>query len=55
MVVSGSMVGGVCYCKVVAVDMVVSGRQVDVIERWLLKAGKYSFVSGSMVERLFLL
>ena len=34
MVVSGSMVGGVCYCKVVAV--VVSGSMVD---RWMLLKG----------------
>ena len=27
----------------------------DVIVRWLLKAGKYSFVSSSMVDRCLLL
>ena len=27
----------------------------DVIVRWLLKAGKYSYVSGSIVDRWMLL
>ena len=46
-----------CYCKVVAIDRKVQwylwqyGRQVDVIEMWLLLTGKYSCVSGSIVDR----
>ena len=32
-----------------------NGRQVDVIVRWLLKAGKYGRISGSMVDRWMLL
>ena len=35
--------------------MVDSLRQVDVFVRWLLQAGKYSHVSGSMVDRWMLL
>ena len=31
------------------------GRQVDVIEMWLLLTGKYSCVSGSIVDKLMLL
>ena len=31
------------------------GRQVDVIEMWLLLTGKYSCVSGSIVDRWVLL
>ena len=31
------------------------GRQVDVIEMWLLFKGKYSCVSGSIVDRWVLL
>ena len=52
---------GGCYCKVVAIDRKVQwylwqyGRQVDVIEMWLLLTGKYSCVSGSIVDRWVLL
>ena len=30
--------------------MVVSGREMVVLLKWLLEAGKYSCVSGSMVD-----
>ena len=52
---------GGCYCKVVAIDRKVQlylwqyGRQVDVIEMWLLLTGKYSCFSGSIVDRWVLL
>ena len=52
---------GGCYCKVVANDRKVQwylwqyGRQVDVIEMRLLLTGKYSCVSGSIVDRWVLL
>ena len=52
---------GGCYCKVVAIDRKVQwylwqyGRQADVIETWLLLTGKYSCVSGSIVDRWVLL
>ena len=52
---------GGCYCKVVAIDRKVQwyllqyGRQVDVIEMWLLLTGKYSCVSGNIVDRWVLL
>ena len=52
---------GSCYCKMVAIGRWVKlclwqyGRQVYVIVRWLLKAGRYSCVSGNMADRWMLL
>ena len=42
-------------CRQVSIVVSLIGGQVDVIVRWLLKAGKYSCVSGSMVDRWLLL
>ena len=48
------LLSGCCRQESIVVSLI-NGRHVVVIVRWLLYAGKYSCVSGSMVDRWLLL